>query len=228
MTFSLAGRCARTGAFGVVAATCDIAVGSRVSYVAAGVGAVITQHRTDPRLGPVGIESLRRGCTAEEVIAELVAETPHSGWRQLAVIDGVGQTASFSGDRVTTVAAEVHGQDCVAVGNCLGDSGVGSAMVAAFVETPTNPLGERLMRSLEAGLSAGGETSPTLSAVLLVAVDPGMSLIDLRVDHDPAPVVRLRALWEEYRGWVRDFRLRAINPDQAAGRADATDGEGVI
>ena len=228
MTFSLAGRCARTGAFGVVAATCDIAVGSRVSYVAAGIGAVITQHRSDPRLGPVGIEALGRGYTAEEVIAELVAETPHSGWRQLAVIDGAGRTASFTGDRVTTVAAEVHGQDCVAIGNCLGDPGVGAAMVAAFEETPADPLGERLMQALEAGLAAGGETSPTLSAVLLVGVDPGMSLIDLRVDHDPAPVAKLRTLWEEYRGWVRDFRLRAIDPDQAAGHADATDGEGVI
>ena len=84
------------------------------------------------------------------------------------------------------------------------------------------------MQALEAGLAAGGETSPTLSAVLLVGVDPGMSLIDLRVDHDPAPVAKLRTLWEEYRGWVRDFRLRAIDPDQAAGHADATDGEGVI
>lgn len=228
MTFSLAGRCARTGAFGVVAATCDIAVGSRVSYVAAGIGAVITQHRTDPRLGPLGIEALGRSASAEEVVAELVAGTPHAGWRQLAVIDRAGRTAAFSGDRVTTVAAEVHGQDCVAVGNCLADPGVGAAMVAAFVATAADPLGERLMQALEAGLAAGGETSPTLSAVMLVAVDPGMSLIDLRVDYDPAPVVQLRTLWEEYRGWVRDFRLRALDPDRAAGRADATDGEGVI
>jgi uncharacterized Ntn-hydrolase superfamily protein len=84
------------------------------------------------------------------------------------------------------------------------------------------------MQVLEAGLAAGGETSPTLSAVMLVAVDPGMSLIDLRVDHDPEPVMQLRRLWEEYRGWVRDFRLRALAPDQAAGHADATNGEGEI
>ena len=228
MTFSLAGRCERTGAFGVVAATCDIAVGSRVSYVAAGRGAVLSQHRTDPRLGPMGIEALGRGSSANEVIATLVAATPHASWRQLAVIDGAGRTACFSGDRVTTVAAEVHGRNCVAVGNCLADPGVGGAMVDAFAATPTDPLGERLMQALEAGLAAGGETSPTLSAVMLAAVDPGMSLIDLRVDHDQAPVVQLRGLWEEYRGWVRDFRLRALAPDQAAGHADTTNGEGEI
>ncbi|WP_270938456.1 DUF1028 domain-containing protein, partial [Falsiroseomonas oryzae] len=55
MTFSLIGRCARTGQFGAAATTSSLAVGARVHAVAPGVGAVLTQHRTDPRLGPRGI-----------------------------------------------------------------------------------------------------------------------------------------------------------------------------
>ncbi|MBA4333662.1 MAG: DUF1028 domain-containing protein, partial [Methylobacterium sp.] len=46
MTFSLAGRCARTGMLGAVVTTSSIAVGSRCQHAAAGVGAALTQHMT--------------------------------------------------------------------------------------------------------------------------------------------------------------------------------------
>jgi uncharacterized Ntn-hydrolase superfamily protein len=76
MTFSLIGRCVRTGQFGAAATTSSLAVGARVHAVAPGVGAVLTQHRTDPRLGPRGIGLLRSGCNAAETVAALVASTP--------------------------------------------------------------------------------------------------------------------------------------------------------
>jgi len=228
VTFSLAGRCARTGSFGVAAATCDLAVGSRVAHAEAGVGAVITQHRTDPRLGPQGLSLLRAGTAAGAVVEQLVASTPHADWRQLAVIDSAGRTAACSGAKVVTTACEVHGLGCIAVGNCLADAAVGSAMVAAFLAAPSEPLAERLLVALEAGRDAGGETSPTQSAVLLVVRDAEMSLVDLRVDEDPDPIASLRRLWQSYRGWVTDFRLRALDPDAAAGAADTTNGEGTL
>ena len=55
MTFSLLGRCARTGMIGAVVTTSAAAVGSRCPFARAGVGAVLTQHRTDPRLGPLAL-----------------------------------------------------------------------------------------------------------------------------------------------------------------------------
>ncbi|MFN7332870.1 MAG: DUF1028 domain-containing protein, partial [bacterium] len=76
MTYSILGRCARTGQFGAAVTTSSIAVGSRVPHVAPGLGGVLTQHRTDPRLGPRGLELLRSGCSAEETMAALVASTP--------------------------------------------------------------------------------------------------------------------------------------------------------
>ena len=48
MTFSLVGRCARSGQLGAAVATSSIAVGARCTYCEAGVGAVLTQHRTFP------------------------------------------------------------------------------------------------------------------------------------------------------------------------------------
>jgi uncharacterized Ntn-hydrolase superfamily protein len=226
VTYSLVARCARTGAVGVATATADIAVGARVPHAAAGVGAVATQHRTDPRLGPLGLRLLADGCSAADVVAAIAAEAPHVAWRQLAVVDAAGRTAAFSGELVTTVGCEHHAPGCVAVGNCLRTAEVGPAMTAAFADAPGEPLAERLVRALEAGLAAGGETSPARSAALLVARDPDMALVDLRADDDAEPIVALRGLWDAYRGWVADFRLRALDPDAARGVADGGPGDG--
>ena len=47
-TFTIVGRCSRTGMLGVAITTGDIAVGSRCPYVKPQVGAVSTQAFTDP------------------------------------------------------------------------------------------------------------------------------------------------------------------------------------
>ncbi|HYB41665.1 MAG TPA: DUF1028 domain-containing protein, partial [Candidatus Methylomirabilis sp.] len=50
-TFSLIGRCVRTGMLGVAISTSEMAVGSRCIHVAPGAGAVVCQASTNPRLG---------------------------------------------------------------------------------------------------------------------------------------------------------------------------------
>src|SRR5262247_453579 len=100
MTFSLVGRCARTGMLGAAVTTSSIAVGSRCPFARAGVGAALTQHRTDPRLGPLALDLLEHGFTAEEAMQAIVAATPYRHWRQLAIIDAAGRTASYSGESV--------------------------------------------------------------------------------------------------------------------------------
>ena len=85
MTFSLLGRCARTGQFGAVVTTSAVAVGARVPFAQAGLGAVLTQHRTYPRLGTLGIDLLAQGFTAQQTVDAIAAATPHRAWRQVAV-----------------------------------------------------------------------------------------------------------------------------------------------
>src|SRR5271157_3670353 len=116
MTFSLVGRCPQTGQFGAAVSTSSIAVGSRVAFCAAGVGAVLTQHRTDPRLGPRGLGLLRSGCSAQETLDALVASTPHAQWRQLAVLDAAGNTAAYSGARTRPETSHAPAQDACAIG----------------------------------------------------------------------------------------------------------------
>ena len=203
MTFSLVGRCPRSGQIGIAVATSSIAVGARCSYGAAGVGAVLTQHRTDPRLGLRGIALLRSGCSAQETLDALVASTPHAG----------GNTAAYSGTRVKPEMSAAPAQDACAIGNILSSALVPPAMLRAFQAEPSAPLAERLLRALEEGLAAGGEPVPVRSAHLLVVERESFPLIDLRVDWHDTPITELRMLWQLYAPQSHDYLVRALDPD---------------
>ena len=100
MTFSIAGRCPRTGMLGAVVSTSSMAVGSRCAWTQANVGAVLTQHRTDPRLGPKILARLKAGSSPETIIHDLEKTDSDLPWRQLAVIAADGTGAVFNGAHV--------------------------------------------------------------------------------------------------------------------------------
>jgi len=213
MTFSLVGMCRRTGMLGAAVTTSSMGVGSRCPYASARVGAMLTQHRTDPRLGPRSIELLAAGQSASQVIARLVQETPTIGWRQLAVIDQQGDTAYYHGDKIGSIHAAAQGDAVCAVGHILRCEAVPHAMVAAFNNDTEVHLAERLLRALEAGLAAGGELKQVKSAALLVVHEQPFPLVDLRVELDAQPLAQLRFLWELYQPQAELYVRRAIDPN---------------
>ena len=213
MTFSVVGMCRQTGMFGAAVTTSSIGVGSRCPFAQAGVGAVLTQHRTDPRLGARGLELLAAGQSASQVMAALVQDNPTIGWRQLAIIDTQGETAYYHGDKISSIHAAAQGNAVCAIGNILRSEDVPQAMVEAFGQEPEAHLAERLLRALEAGLEAGGELKQVKSAALLVVHEQPFPLVDLRVELAPQPLVELRFLWELYRPQLELYVRRAIDPD---------------
>jgi uncharacterized Ntn-hydrolase superfamily protein len=215
MTFSIAGRCARTGMLGAVVTTSSMAVGGRCAWAEANVGAVLTQHRTDPRLGPTVLERLRGGAAPEAIVRDLERSESGLGWRQLAIIDAAGRAAFFNGDRIYSVHKGRVGRDCVAAGNILRRTDVVDAMVESFEANEDQPLAERLMRAIEAGDAAGGELKQLKSAGLLVVHRESFAYVDLRVDLDPRPLVGLRFLWELYQPTADEYVVRAVDPDKA-------------
>ena len=213
MTFSLVGMCRRTGMFGAAVTTSNMNVGTRCPYAKAGVGAVLTQNRTDNRLGPKGIELLAEGKTAPEVIDALAADNPTIGWRQLAVVDRNGGTGFFHGDKITSTHAAAQGDGCCAIGNIIRNDRIPQSMVDAFESAPDSHLAERLVQALEAGLAAGSELKQIKSAALLVVHEQEFPLVDLRVEFDRAPLTELRFLWEEYQPQMERFVTQVIDPD---------------
>lgn len=212
MTYSLIAQCPTTGAFGGVVGTSSLAVGSRCLHIVHGEGAVLSQHRTDPRLGVQGLALLREGLSASDTIAELV-QTPDIGWRQLAVLDRAGGTAFHHGERIYSICTASLAERCIAIGNILANEHVTDAMVGAFDGARAEPLEERLMRALEAGRDAGGEiTEPLRSAALCVSGPDGLDRLDLRVDMAAEAASALRALLDAYADKSDIQRTLALAP----------------
>jgi uncharacterized Ntn-hydrolase superfamily protein len=216
MTFSIAARCPRTGAFGVAIATSSIAVGARCPHGRAGIGAVTTQNVTDPSLGPLLLDLMRAGLTAREAIDKAVAGRDHIDYRQLTAVDRNGSTASWSGKHILGTHAASEQPDCVAAGNLLKSARLPEAMTKAFIAHAQTHLAERLLRALEVGLEAGGEEGPVHSAALLVVHEHSFPLVDLRCDwDDEAPIASLRRLWTAYEPQMQAYLIRAIDPSAA-------------
>ena len=117
MTFSIIGRCERTGMFGVAITTSSICVGARCPHARARVGAVATQNVTDPNLGPLILDQLEAGDDAKSALANVMSGREHLDYRQLTVIDAQGNTATHTGNNILGTNAVAVGDGCVAAGN---------------------------------------------------------------------------------------------------------------
>ena len=216
MTFSIAGRCAKSGAFGVAITTSSIAVGARCPHARAGVGAVATQNVTDPNLGPMMLDLMSQGLSARDSIDSIIRGRPHIEFRQLTAVDRHGNSASWSGKNILGTHGVSEQRDCVAAGNLLKSESLPTVMTDAFAANADQHLAERLLRALEAGLATGGEEGPVRSAALIVHHEQAFPLVNLRVDwDDDNPIRVLRKLWEDYKPQMGAYLQRAVDPTKA-------------
>jgi uncharacterized Ntn-hydrolase superfamily protein len=212
-TFSLIGRCARTGMVGIAIATSEMAVGSRCIHVAPGVGAVITQASTNPRLGHLGLNLLRAGHSAPRVVEEIAASDPFVERRQLGCLDLTGLGAARTGADNKPWAGHRVERDVVVAANAVVGPAVADDMLRTFQRHADLPLWERLLRALEAGKAAGGQPNGETSSGLHVVDREPYATVDLRVDLHPEPVAELRRLAEAYFPLVPYYNLRPRDPN---------------
>ncbi|MBP0439964.1 DUF1028 domain-containing protein [Tianweitania sediminis] len=219
MTFSLIARDEATGMFGIGITTSSIAVGNRCPWARAKVGAVTTQHRSDIRLGPKGLDLLGRGLSAKETVDRLIDESEFPDQRQVAAIDRNGNTAFFCGPKIPSLNSGYQGRNCVSTGNVIANTDVPRAMVECYEASLGLEFVERLLAAIDAGLAAGGETQPLMSAALLVVDEQDWPLVDLRVDHELHPERKLRALWETYKPQTEHFITQVLRPNEVKPQA---------
>jgi uncharacterized Ntn-hydrolase superfamily protein len=215
MTFSLTARDPITGAFGMVISSSSPAVAARCTHLAPGFGAVASQNVTNPALGMHGLDLLRQGLGAKDVIDQLIASEHFAAYRQLAVVDAHGETAAFEGRAILGVHKVAYGHQAVAAGNLLATPDVAAAMVAAFESSSGATLEARLLDGLRGAVTAGGEAGPVRSAGLSVVEAVEWRVTDLRVDDHDDPfgeLERLTALWLAQKG---DYIARGLNPTTA-------------
>jgi uncharacterized Ntn-hydrolase superfamily protein len=217
MTFSLSAHCPDTGMLGMVISSSSPAVAARCVHVRADVGAVASQNITDPELGQIGLDLLALGLSATAVRDALVASGRFVSYRQLAIVDTSGRTASYSGSGTLGIHATYSGEGAIAAGNLLANEQVPTAMVEAYHAARSAPFPERLLSALNAGLDKGGEAGPVRSAGLYVVRDVSWPIVDLRVDWHDRPIAALLDLWGVYKPQVEDYVRRARNPSEAPG-----------
>lgn len=214
MTFSIVGRCAKTGQFGIAISSSSPAVAARCAHVRSGVGVVASQNITDPELGVLTLDAMAKGLSSAAAISTVLKDRPYTDYRQLLAVDQNGNVAIHSGAQVLGTWSEAKGVDCAAAGNLLANAEIASVMVKCF-ETTKGQLAERLLAALEAAHAAGGEAGPVHSAGLKVADKLSWPFVDLRSDWSETPIADVRAAWETYKPQAGAYVQRAINPTQA-------------
>jgi uncharacterized Ntn-hydrolase superfamily protein len=195
-TFSIVARDSATGEMGVAVESHWFAVGAEVTWGEAGVGVVATQSFIDPGYGPLGLDLLRAGKSADQALHALLVADPDVSARQVAIVDAQGRSACYTGSKAIPEAgchvggreAEGNGKTAKRVrtealtglaemifagkgystqANLMAKDTVWGAMANAY-ETTKGDLTDRLIAALQAAQAAGGDIRGKQSAAILV------------------------------------------------------------
>ncbi len=214
-TYSIVAYDPEAGDLGVAVQSKFFAVGSVVPWAKAGVGAIASQAYGNPTFGPEGLDLLQKGFTVHGVLDALLADDPQREQRQIGIVDANGAAAAFTGSECQPWAGHEMGSNFSVQGNILVSEATVHAMASAFTEAG-GMLGERLMRALEAGQAAGGDSRGMQSAAMLIVREGGGyggyndRYCDLRVDDHENPIAELRRIfdmWKEHALVLEGYRL---------------------
>ncbi len=207
MTYSIVARDKETGEFGVAVQSHYFQVGPTVPWALAGVGAVATQSMVNVSFGPLGIDYMRAGYSAEQALKALLAGDSEPQSRQVSLVDAQGHVATHTGSKCIPAAGHRIGDGFSCQANLMEKETVWGAMHDAYTSTDA-PLAERMMAALDAAEAEGGDIRGRQSAAMLVVTgEPtGRSwedrIIDLRVEDAPDPLAELRRLLRVKRAYM--------------------------
>jgi uncharacterized Ntn-hydrolase superfamily protein len=208
MTYSIIARDPQTEQMGVAVQTFNLAVGTWVPWAAGGVGAVATQALADRRYGTLGLDLMRGGYPAEQVLQALLAADPKRELRQVSMIDNSGEIATHTGSCCIPEAGSFAGDTFCTQANMMVRNTVWGAMAAAFQEA-RGSLANRLLVALDAAQAEGGDLRGKQTAALLVVEGRPLPVpvIDLRVDHHPQPLAELRRMLRLHQAYELEYEI---------------------
>src|SRR5882757_6473487 len=214
MTWSIIARDELTGQFGIAVATRFFAVGARVPFIAAGIGAVATQALVNPYYGIDGVKLLREGQSPGDIIDFLKAGDSGHAHRQLHIMNSAGDIAAYTGADCVEWCGHLKGQNPEGshfsiAGNMLAGPRVLDDTAAAYRANAALPFARRLIAAMRAGEAAGGDKRGKQSAALVIHGVELWSDLDLRVDDHVDPLGELERLegvsrerWVHFRNYL--------------------------
>ncbi len=198
-TYSIVARDAATGELGAAVQSHWFSVGSNVIWAEPGIGAVATQSFVDPSYGPLGLQLMRAGKSAEQSLTALLAADAHEDVRQVGMVDANGTVANHTGSNAIVEFCNLTGDSFAVQANLMWKPTVCSAMFVAF-ENAEGDIAERMLVALEAAQGEGGDIRGKQSVALLVVSGDssqpawGGRIFDLRIEDHVDPLTEMRRL----------------------------------
>ena len=146
MTYTVIGRCERTGQTGIGIATASIAVGGLCPFYTPAGDIVTSQAFARPELGLAAVRHLAAGRSVGDLHAVLAEQDADFDFRQVAVLSRDGEFWVHSGAQCRPWVGHRLREYCAAMGNFLSGPAVVEAMCEAFEASASVSLAERLMR----------------------------------------------------------------------------------
>jgi uncharacterized Ntn-hydrolase superfamily protein len=210
LTFSLLAIDPVSKSLGICSVTSSPAHGQRCPHFLKGVGVVTTQGMSNRYHGENCIRLLTLGFSPDVCLMKTKGQDANIECRQIAIIDGSGRKAAFTGSMTKDFKGHLICTDFIAAGNVLTGEDVLVAMSEGFQST-SGELADKLLAGCAAGDKAGGEKGGSYSSFLIVVrpdqPQPWGAYVDIRIDYAPDVVSAMRRALEEYRKWEQP-RLR--------------------
>ena len=199
-TYSIVARDRKTGEMGVGVQSHYFSVGSVVDWGTSGIGVVATQSFVNKSFGLRGLELMKKGKTPEEALAILLLDDDGKNVRQVALLDTHGRVAVHTGSKCIKYAGHKTGENFSVQANMMLKDTVWPAMARAFEKNKDVHLPERIIKTLEAAESEGGDIRGKQSAAILIVKGEPVEnkwddpFIDIRVEDHPEPLEELNRL----------------------------------
>lgn len=206
-TYSIVARDSKTGQMGVGVESHYFSVGGVVSWGESGVGVVATQSLVNVSFGLRGLELLKQGKSPQEALDTLLSDDEGRDVRQVAILDAQGRVAAHTGSKCIKHAGHIEGNNFSVQANMMLSDRVWSSMAKAFETSEDLPLPERIVKTLEAAETVGGDIRGKQSAAILIIGGKEVKnkwedkIIDLRVEDHQQPVKELSRLLKLHRAY---------------------------
>lgn len=184
---------------GVGMQTHSFAACNRVIWAEPGIGVVATQAFTNPLYAFEGIKMMKQGKLPKEILKNITKQDSGSEYRQVSILDAMGNIATHTGGKCTDEAGHKIGKRYSSQANMMLKDTVWDAMGNAF-EKCDGELVDCIMDAIEAGESQGGDIHGAQSAAITIVsselIDkPWLGYAyDFKVYDNPKPLNELRRL----------------------------------